>query len=565
MAIMKQPVNEEFRKLMSNGIIYSVPKFQRDYSWDDGQWEDLWDDIENLASINEEHYMGYIVLQEYKDNKKAFYIIDGQQRFVTLSIIILAAMTKIKQLINQGIEKEYNEKNLEFYRESLIGDYNPVLSSVSNKIILNRNNHQKFNILCESLEKLPARGLTKTNRLLNQCFIFFSEKLDEKNISNTGSKIAEFITKITDSILFTKIIVDNELQAYKIFETLNARGVQLSTPDLLKNFLFSQIAKKNTDEQLDVIDRRWGQIIDDLGKENFTDFVRYHYHISNTLVTKKQLFNKITVAIKNTEDAVSYLKSLSEYAPIYAALNNVDDEMWKGKYQNIKHYLRGLKLFNIKQPFLLLLVAYPKFTSEEFIKLAKYIYIFSIRYNVISHYSPNKLDKLYNSLAIRINNKELKRANNIKQQQEFKKLYPSDTAFENIFKYHTMASRQSDKKIRFLLMEINNYLSDLPQSDATWTLEHVLPFIPTGEWIDYYGDNYLQDIDRLGNMVLLSDTDNKECRRLLFNDKKPIYQASNSILAQKVAEYNDWNSETLNSHQEWLAKKAVQTWNIAGI
>lgn len=68
--------NNTFRKLIGNGSIYSVPRFQRDYSWDSEQWEDLWEDI--LAVVrkpDDAHYMGYLVLQS--DDDRMFNIIDG--------------------------------------------------------------------------------------------------------------------------------------------------------------------------------------------------------------------------------------------------------------------------------------------------------------------------------------------------------------------------------------------------------------------------------------------------------------------------------------------------------
>jgi uncharacterized protein with ParB-like and HNH nuclease domain len=69
-----EPSNQTFKALMGNGVKYNVPRFQRDYSWDQEQWEDLWEDIENLQE--EEHYMGYIVLQRNEGDKNNFSIID---------------------------------------------------------------------------------------------------------------------------------------------------------------------------------------------------------------------------------------------------------------------------------------------------------------------------------------------------------------------------------------------------------------------------------------------------------------------------------------------------------
>lgn len=89
-------------------------------------------------------------------------------------------------------------------------------------------------------------------------------------------------------MVFTKIVVQDDLNAYKVFETLNARGVQLSTPDLLKNYLFSIVTKdeKIGDEELDELDEQWSEIIDQLGESNVSDYIRYHHNSHRKMVTK---------------------------------------------------------------------------------------------------------------------------------------------------------------------------------------------------------------------------------------------------------------------------------------
>ena len=80
-----------FADLMANGKLYRVPPFQRDYSWKEEQWEDLWEDLMD-AYHNEasHHYMGAVVLVPQSDTE--WLILDGQQRFATLSILVLAAI-----------------------------------------------------------------------------------------------------------------------------------------------------------------------------------------------------------------------------------------------------------------------------------------------------------------------------------------------------------------------------------------------------------------------------------------------------------------------------------------
>ena len=88
---IQDSTTNHFGSLIRSGGKYIIPKFQRDYSWDVEQWDDLWQDIENMIAESGDHYMGYLVLQSLKG--KDCQIIDGQQRFTTITILILAAIT----------------------------------------------------------------------------------------------------------------------------------------------------------------------------------------------------------------------------------------------------------------------------------------------------------------------------------------------------------------------------------------------------------------------------------------------------------------------------------------
>jgi hypothetical protein len=240
-------------------------------------------------------------------------------------------------------------------------------------------------------------------------------------------------------------------------------------------------------------------------------------------------------------------------------LLNPYDEWWKNQNNanhKISHYLQGLKLFAIKQPFPVLMVACKKFSQDEFLKTLKYLYILSIRYNVICKLSPNELDKAYNQIAIKIFNGEHSRASHIKNSEEFRQLYPDDKVFRNAFEFYKIPSRRESKKIRFLLTEIEkSFGRELNYLDTS--LEHVCPYNPDQNWYEYFGEGINTIIDRLGNLVLL---EKDELKRADFNTKKKAYSKTAFRLAKKVAEYDSWELSTLNHYQNWLAEQAVKTW-----
>ena len=125
-------------EILGNGKIYKVPQFQRDYSWDSDQWDDLWNDIEIAEMTNNIHYMGSVVLQS--SNGKDFSIIDGQQRFTTISILMLAVINAIQNLVESDIEKDSNVERVEILIRQYIGQKDPASLSYSSKLFLNENN-----------------------------------------------------------------------------------------------------------------------------------------------------------------------------------------------------------------------------------------------------------------------------------------------------------------------------------------------------------------------------------------------------------------------------------------
>ena len=119
--------NNTLRKLIGNGLTYRIPRFQRDYSWTDEEWDDLWQDLLSVfdrSNNDDAHYMGYLVLQSNDD--KVFYVIDGQQRLTTLSIIVLAGLKNLKKLISDKVEAERNKQRLDQLMGTYIGYLDPV-------------------------------------------------------------------------------------------------------------------------------------------------------------------------------------------------------------------------------------------------------------------------------------------------------------------------------------------------------------------------------------------------------------------------------------------------------
>ena len=288
-----------FNDIIGNGKIYIVPQFQRDYSWDHDNWEDLWNDILNIYEEKDSHYMGSIVLQN--NGNSNFQIIDGQQRFTTLSIISLAIISKIKELAADNIDKEANEERVDLLIKDYLGQKDSVSLKYSSKLFLNENNDGFYQQrLLNFREPVNYRKLIDSDKLLWDSYQFYIKRVNElfKKL-NSGEKLASFLKDVIGkNLLFIQITVEDELNAYTVFETLNSRGVELTSTDLLKNYLFSLVAKSPTD--LNQVKSQWKKIIEVIGLKNFPVFLRHYLNGRMKLISKEYLFKAIKQIILST-------------------------------------------------------------------------------------------------------------------------------------------------------------------------------------------------------------------------------------------------------------------------
>ena len=167
-----------FLELLSNGRVYRVPAYQRDYSWEEPEWEDLWNDIDDLRlRPDDRHYMGALVVQATSDRE--FAIIDGQQQLATLSILALAVIAKLNRVAADGAAPEDNRERAAALRSRFIGEKDPASLVESSKLFLNATDDAFYqDYLVQLRSPLNPRGLAKSNRLLWMCFRYFASKLD---------------------------------------------------------------------------------------------------------------------------------------------------------------------------------------------------------------------------------------------------------------------------------------------------------------------------------------------------------------------------------------------------
>ena len=544
-----------FSSIIGNNRHFVVPKFQRDYSWGTEQWDDLWQDITLMIDEGSDHYMGYLVLQTSDD--KNFNIIDGQQRFTTIILLILAAIKCIEKLAFEGVDQDDNNRRAASLKMIYIGKEDPVSLEYDNLLKLNRNNDAYYRDYIVRLGGLKIRNLKSTEKLMKNCFEFYEQKLS--CLYQTGKEYASFIEAVVDNLFFTQIIVNDEMNAFRVFETLNARGVQLSSADLLKNYLFSLVDKEIKHESyIEILERKWAQLTDNIKAEKLPEFIRYYWNTKHRSIRANAVFKTIRREISSGSKVFALIDEMIRFSDIYMALTDPDDEMWDD--EDVKKSISLLNLFKLKQPFSLLMAAKFYLEDAEFKKLLKYVVNLCFRYNVICDRNPNDQEAPFNNIALLISSEK---------RVDYSLLAPivvNDATFKSVFSEKSFPyTSHNAKVIRYILGRLESFKGSslkVQFNDDNASIEHIIPQDFEENW-DLDEAKIGRMICRLGNTCLLEKRFNQEIKNENFEKKRVVYAQSKYYYSHQIAEkYSTWDDSAIIKLQKEMAAAAISIWAL---
>lgn len=552
-----------FLELVGNGRIYRVPPFQRDYSWEEEQWEDLWNDIIDLRSRpDDRHYMGALVVEGRSDRE--FLIIDGQQRLATLSALALAVIDKLMCMAQAGIDTDANRERASGLRNRFIGEKDPASLIESSKLFLNQTDDAFYqDYLVQLREARNPRGMPKSNLLLWGAFQFFKHSLDAiAEFAADGSRLAELLSEtIGRQLSFILITVEDELNAYTVFETLNARGTELSTTDLLKNYLFSRL---RVPSDLEALQRRWRGLIATVRQERFPEFLRYHLSCEIPRIRTERLFKIVRERVTDAPQVFELMDALERRAELFSALSDPNHGYWIDNSE-CRPYIRDLKLFRVRQMTPLLFAAWEQYSAQDFARVLKLIAAVSFRYSVVSGLNPNALEPVYHDAAKAVLSPAKPRLRAL--FEILRSIYVEDPKFIQDFARFTIDTNGQRKKLaKYILARLESGLSNRdcnPDTDPG-TIEHILPENPGEHWSGSFPSNlWDSSVYRLGNLTLLELAANRRIGNAGFAEKVAEYARSVYAVTREIPQIagEEWTPELMDERQRRLATRAVALWS----
>ena len=550
-----------FLELVGNGKTYRVPPYQRDYSWKEEQWEDLWTDIDDLRSRRAEtHYMGALVVDSQSDRN--FQVIDGQQRLATLTVLALAVISKLLDLAADDVDREANRERAAGLRARFVGEKDPASLVESSKLFLNETDDGFFqDYLVQLRPPLNSRGLVRSNRQLWECFRYFRRRLEDvPAFSADGEALATLLSEtVGRRLMFILITVDDELNAYTVFETLNARGIELSTTDLLKNYLFS---RTSTGADLDALQRRWRALLGTIRPEKFPELLRFHLQVDVAQVRTPRVFKLVRQRVRTAHQVFELMEDLERRAELYAALQDPDHGYWVD-LPEAKTYVRELKLFRVRQMTPLLFVGWELMPAAEFVRVLKFVATLSFRYTVVSGLNPSALEKEYHRAARAVAEGEATRAGHVARR--LTSIYVDDDRFRLDFsRLELQSSGQSRKLTKYVLARLESDASGRAVHSETdpASVEHVLPQNPGGAWgDDFPSEKWDAYIYRVGNLTLLEPALNREAGASGYDEKAALYaQSRYELTARLPDEASEWTPAHVDARGVRLAERATEIW-----
>jgi hypothetical protein len=533
-----------------------VPPNQREYAWrTDIEVDKLFKDFAE-ALDDQFHFLGSIVT--IPRDGTSLEVVDGQQRLATTAIL-LAEMRNHAKNIGETFIK--NSINTEFL---FTGDRSK-RANVPH-LTLNTDDNELFRQIIENDPGLSDfKPIRESHELLlgakEQAAQFVNRIVSTRDIKTQGDLLNKWISFVEHNAFVVLIQVPKPADAYKMFETLNDRGVGISQVDLIKNQIFGRATDRHSEVQT-----KWTSMRSTLESSDqddiVIDFIRHSLIAMSGHVVQSDLYNRVQTIVRSEQAAIDLSITLDDLSTIYIATFNPQHERWSDYPTSVRRALQVSSLFKIKPLRAAMLSIAAKMSPKEAAKAFQFLVSLGVRLMLASSTRSGSVEIPLAEASHDIYEGRITTCSKLKYK--LKAIIPSDNDFEeavgtarvqnaSLARCYLRSMEMSAKK------EPNP--SFIPNEDPlSVSLEHVLPKKPEGNWPQFEDDEVNTYVNRLGNLVLLKTSDNSTLKSDSFEEKKKIFKDSQYDLTKQIATVNQWNSNQIRQRQLRLAKLALDTW-----
>ncbi|MEG4504272.1 DUF262 domain-containing protein [Microcoleus sp. F6_B4] len=558
------------RNLLEGTKQFQIPLFQRPYSWTEDKWETLWEDLMKLYNdeVEGSYFLGAIVTQSIAgtaDGISPYLVIDGQQRLITLTILLAALWDHLKR------EKK-TELAPELYNLYLINQYKK--GEEFYKILPTQEDREAYQTILQ--DKKTKKEVSPKKDQIYASYTFFKKQLKKPNKDEDFTlDIAKFKAVILERLILVSITSDDKDNPYLIFESLNYKGQELTQADLVRNYIFMQLPRERQEE---IYKNKWLPLQDKF-KANMapkeyagelTTAFWFYLRKDGRSVGEKEVYKEIkNIFDRAKNDSELKLEELVQFANYYQCLKFDNNEPQVSLQSWFKRLLRldfttcHIFLLNVYYDY-----EHQKLSIENFEKILRYLESYFVR-RWFANVSTRSLGNVFNNLY-----GEVKEANpddlveglrKVLGGYEKNKRWPSDEEFrQGILNTSVYASKGSNDRVKLILESLTDSLSKEQVNKQNLTIEHIIPQTSklNSQWKSMLGANYA-DVQKkflhtLGNLTLTGY--NTEIGDKPFDEKKSFYLQSNVSLNKYFQDITIWNTDAIKKRAENLADIAIQVW-----
>ena len=578
---------------IESGVVYAIPRYQREYTWSRAQWDALFDD---LLENEPNYFLGSIIcINQSQDalSVQSLELVDGQQRMTTLSLFLAAIYQSFRVLPNLGMEQQielYNLKHkLVLKRKS---DQPRLIPQVQNY-----NQQDYFAVLgkagiLDDVEQVQHAG----NRRVLKAYRHFLWRIEQylQELSEPVAGLQALLDKVNTATL-VKIEVAGHSDAYTLFESLNNRGVPLTAIDLIKNKLLAVLEAKDSGG-IDKHYNRWKKVIDALGDDYAVQerFFRQYYNafkpdlkdiVSVPVATKSNLMQVYEKLIAH--DAESFLQAMIRLSAHYAQIVGYRAVPEQPKLSGL---LLSLDRIQGAAAYLLLMVLFERkdtleLEQEHLEQVVHFLIAFFVRRNTTDLPPTRDLTRIFMDVAEKV--LALKGQAVVSHiQQRLTGESASDEQFEKSLKGPVYEDNKA--VCRFVLcaleesrmtLETRVDLWALKGKQYVWTIEHIFP---QGEnipdtWVQMIanGDAALAEQHRqtyahcLGNLTIsgynsaLGNKSFAEKQSRLDSQGRKVGYNNGLHLNQALVNETSWTVDKLKARTDLLVQEVLQKYPLS--
>lgn len=592
-SVNNYPVSQLFD--IEAGVVYAIPRYQREYTWGKSQWENLFDDV---LENNPGYFLGSIIcINQSTDalSVQKLELVDGQQRLTTLSLLFASVYHALKSH-ETDLDDEQRVELINLKRKLVLKKGDDQIRLIPQ--IQNNNNPDYRAVLAEigviSECDVPAYA---GNRKIFRAYRYFQDRIDEmaNGRSNRLGTIMEFLDKVSHACL-VKIEVASHADAYTLFESLNNRGMPLTAIDLIKNKLLARlesIEPGKVDHYFELWNRLLGCISDDYAIQE--RFFRQYY---NAFKDQLKAVHQVPVATRSNliqiyeklinHDAKDYLQKISIAGRVYSLIlsRNQDDAL-----NGLEKPIKDLERIQGAPSYLLMLYLLVRkdeleLTNAHLTSIVELLVRFFVRRNLTDTPPTRDLTRLFMTVIDKISGL---RADAIPQciEQQLVAVSATDEAFKR--KLKGPIYEENSGVTRFILCALAEQamtkeswvdLWRFENKQFVWTIEHIFPQgenIPQS-WITMIADSdeikakefQQTHVHKLGNLTIsgfnsaLGNKSFEDKRDRVDRQGRAVGYKNGLKLNEDLAAAAGWSVDQIDSRTDKLVQQVTQLFKLHG-